>query len=255
MPITVYSNTGIDNFIYDNYIELTGNNISIADFIQLITQGGTGLTGATGPPGFVNLTGLTGDTGPQGFTGPTGVTGSTGERGQTGEIGPTGVTGPTGQFSSSFFQSSIGVTQTISSTGSYLSLTGQIINESGFTLHVSDPLNNFISVPTPGYYLFDCQALVEFPDVESMEFNIVLRQNQFYLTESRATILHPEVLGGYIISPGLGSGSRSIHTSYIVNVLQSNYLYGFYAYTSGSGGAILNVSLHGTNIKVIKLRD
>jgi hypothetical protein len=72
---------------------------------NVISGGGLGATGNTGPqgstgpqgvPGSFAAIGATGSTGPQGATGSTGPQGYTGGQGMTGQQGVTGTTGPQG---------------------------------------------------------------------------------------------------------------------------------------------------------------
>ena len=59
-------------------------------------MGGHGATGPMGPPGLTTNTGATGPIGPIGLTGPQGADGLASLTGATGPVGPTGAVGPQG---------------------------------------------------------------------------------------------------------------------------------------------------------------
>jgi len=85
------------------------------------SPGAAGPTGATGPTGSTGATGTgtAGPTGPTGSTGPTGPTGSTGATG-SGATGATGATGPTGPAISI---TTVTVTFTALSRGTFFNVT------------------------------------------------------------------------------------------------------------------------------------
>jgi hypothetical protein len=84
----------------------------------------TGTPGPQGPAGPQGPTGPAGPAGAQGPAGPQGVAGATGATGATGPAGPVGPQGPAGPAGATGPQGPAGPTQTLSISGTTLSISG-----------------------------------------------------------------------------------------------------------------------------------
>jgi len=228
----------------------TGGNFT--DLVaQLITTGGTGLTGPVyslingkyGPTGPTGITGATGPTGPAGITGLTGFTGATGATGPqstvTGPTGPVGTNGVSGGLV--YFFDSITTTAPNNSgslllnpnTGTQTTLTGAINNGTTILMGTFTSATYTEAVPVvPGLWDLNVYASRSGNNNAIISFYM-----KIYYNNGSTNILIAD-----------GTLDKTIVTNHIVPpaVLYTNTLYVDFNGNIPVGGN-LNIELYGTN--------